>query len=339
MGVAHIAIYGNGSLTDGAPTLEDTFEYLRDHGGMAWISLEGPIAADIRAIADEFSIHALPIDDAISAHQRPKLEKYGDVFFVVLRPARYVAAEARVVIGELHVFMGKNFIVTIRHPDAPALDSVRDRLAASPDLLQNGPPGVLYAILDRIVDDYAPVVGGLEDNIDVIEDEVFSGGDQDVSRRIYELIREVMGFQRATQPLDDLLDALHTTFEQAGFDDDLLSHLRDVEDHSTRVIERADGFRDLLHSILTVHATLVAQRQNGESQRLTASSLEQNEQIKRISSWAAILFAPTLVASIYGMNFRHMPELSWLAGYPLALGLMVATSVVLYTEFRKRGWI
>jgi magnesium transporter len=322
MGVAHIAIYGNGSLTDGAPTLEDTFEYLRDHGGMAWISLEGPIAEDIRAIADEFSIHALPIDDAISAHQRPKLEKYGDVFFVVLRPARYVAAEARVVIGELHVFMGKNFIVTIRHPDAPSLDSVRDRLAASPDLLQNGPPGVLYAILDRIVDDYAPVVGGLEDNIDVIEDEVFSGGDQDVSRRIYELIREVMGFQRATQPLDDLL-----------------SHLRDVEDHSTRVIERADGFRDLLHSILTVHATLVAQRQNGESQRLTASSLEQNEQIKRISSWAAILFAPTLVASIYGMNFRHMPELSWLAGYPLALGLMVATSVVLYTEFRKRGWI
>ena len=339
MGVANIAIYGNGSLTDGAPTLEDTFEYLRDHGGMAWISLEGPIAEDIRAIADEFSIHALPIDDAISAHQRPKLEKYGDVFFVVLRPARYVAAEARVVIGELHVFMGKNFIVTIRHPDAPSLDSVRDRLAASPDLLRNGPPGVLYAILDRIVDDYAPVVSGLEDNIDVIEDEVFSGGDQDVSRRIYELIREVMGFQRATQPLDDLLDALHTTFEHAGFDDDLLSHLRDVEDHSTRVIERADGFRDLLHSILTVHATLVAQRQNGESQRLTASSIEQNEQIKRISSWAAILFAPTLVASIYGMNFRHMPELSWLAGYPLALGLMVATSVVLYTEFRKRGWI
>lgn len=339
MGVAHIAIYGNGSLNDGAPSLADTFEYLRDHGGMAWISLDGPVADDIRAIAEEFSIHALPIDDAIRAHQRPKLEQYGDVFFVVLRPARYVAAEARVAIGELHVFMGKNFIVTIRHPDAPSLDAVRARLEATPELLRHGPPAVLYAILDKIVDDYAPVVGGLEGNIDTIEDEVFGGGHKDVSRLIYQQIREVMGFQRATQPLDDLLGELRATFEESGFEEDLLSHLRDVEDHCTRVIERADGFRDLLHSILTVHATLVAQRQNEESHRLTQASFSQNEQVKRISAWAAILFAPTLVASNYGMNFRHMPELSWVAGYPLALGLMLVTSVVLYTVFKKREWL
>lgn len=339
MGVAHIAIYGDGHLSDGAPTLEGTFEFLRDHGGMAWISLDGPVADDIRAIADEFSIHALPIDDAISAHQRPKLEKYGDVLFAVLRPARYVAAEPRIIIGELHVFVGSNFIVTIRHPDAPPLDAVRARLEASPELLRHGPPAVLYAILDQVVDDYAPVVGGLENNIDAIEDQVFGGGQQDVSRRIYELLREVMGFQRATQPLDDMLEALRGTFEQAGLEEDLLSHLRDVEDHSTRVIERADAFRDLLHSILTVHATLVAQRQNEESQRLTQSSIGQNEQVKRISSWAAILFAPTLVGTVYGMNFRYMPELRWIAGYPLAIGLMVTTSVVLYTVFKKREWL
>jgi magnesium transporter len=339
MGVTNIAIYGNGRLTDSVPTLDQTFEFLRDHGGMAWISLDGPLTNDIRAIEDEFAIHELPIADAISAHQRPKLEQYNDVLFVVLRPARYTAADANVVIGELHVFVGVNFVVTIRHEDAPLLDAVAARLDRSPELLRFGPAGLLYSILDQIVDDYVPVIAGLEDDIDEVEDVVFGEPNRDVSRRIYELLRQVMGFQRATQPLDDILRMLRAVFVRAGVDEDLLAHLRDVEDHSTHVIERADGFREMLQSILTVHATLVAQRQNEESQRLTAASYGQNEQVKQISAWAGILFVPSIIASIYGMNFHHMPEIAWVVGYPLALVLMVGASAMLYREFKRREWL
>jgi magnesium transporter len=211
---------------------------------------------------------------------------------------------------------------------------------------------VLYAILDEVVDQYEPVVAGLENDIDEIEDELFSAG-PDVARRIYELSREVIEFQRATHPIRAMLEALERGAEKYHLDLELQRRLRDVHDHAIRVVERVDAFRVLLQNALTVHATLVAQQQNEEMQRLTESSLAQNEEmrhlseagltqneeVKKISAWAAILFAPTLVGTVYGMNFENMPELAWPLGYPFSLGLMLAMGIVLYISFKHRKWL
>jgi magnesium transporter len=197
---------------------------------------------------------------------------------------------------------------------------------------------VLYAIFDEVVDGYAPVVIGLENDIDEIEDQLFNG-DHAVSRRIYELTREVIGFQRATHPLIEMLAALEAGFDRYDVDIELRRNLRDVQDHVVRVVEGAGGLRARRANIVCLQNTLVAQQQNDEMRSLTVSSLDQNEEVKKISAWAAILFAPTLVGTIYGMNFRRMPELRWTFGYPLALGLMVATSVTLYAVFKRRDWL
>ena len=197
---------------------------------------------------------------------------------------------------------------------------------------------VLYAILDQVVDEYAPVVAGLENDIDEIEDQLFQGHPA-VSRRIYELSREVIEFQRATHPLLDILRALEGGFEKYRVHVELKRRLRDVQDHATRVVERADAFRVLLQNALSVQTTLVGEQQNEEMRSLTVASLAQNEEVKKISAWAAILFAPTLVASIYGMNFRRMPELHWVLGYPLALALMLVMSITLYLIFKHRRWL
>ncbi len=289
-------------------------------------------------MAEEFKLHELAVEDAIVAHQRPKLERYGDTLFVVLRPARYLDAIEEVAFGELHVFVGQDFVVTVRHSEAPDLATVRRRMEDDPELLRRGPEAVLYAILDAVVDGYAPVVAGLQNDIDEIETEVFRG-DPKVSRRIYELSREVIEFQRATRPLVQMLDALVAGFDKYEIDEELQRYLRDVTDHATTVMERVDGFRQMLQDILTVNATLVGQAQNEEMKGLTEASYAQSEEIKKISSWAAILFAPTLVGTVYGMNFDHMPELHWLLGYPLALLLMAAVSAVLYAVFRRAGWL
>jgi magnesium transporter len=182
------------------------------------------------------------------------------------------------------------------------------------------------------------VVAGLENDIDEIETEVFNG-DPKVSRRIYELSREVIEFQRATHPLQDILNALTAGFDKYGVDEELQRSLRDVQDHVTQVIERVDGFRDLLRDILTVNATLVAQKQNEEMKSLTLASHEQNVEVKKISAWAAILFAPTLIGTVYGMNFDHLPELHWRLGYPFALGLMAFVCGGLYVVFKRRDWL
>jgi magnesium transporter len=289
-------------------------------------------------VANEFELHELAVEDAVSAHQRPKLERYDSTLFTVLRPARYLDNIERVEFGELHIFTGKDFVVTIRHAEAPDLGRVRQRLERSPDLLRCGPEAILYAILDEVVDEYAPVVAGLENDIDEIEDQLFQG-EPGVSRRIYELTREVIEFQRATKPLLHMLAALEAGFDKYNVDVELQRNLRDVHDHAIRVVERADSFRALLQNALTVHSTLVGQQQNDEMRSLTEASLTQNEEVKKISAWAAILFAPTLVGTIYGMNFDHMPELHWFAGYPLALALMLITSITLYAVFKRRGWL
>ena len=337
-GVVDNAIYVDGRRTDSPATLVDTFDLLRQRDGMAWIGLYRPEPDEIRSVAAEYGLHPLAVDDAIAAHQRPKLEHYGDQLFAVLRPARYLDEVEKVEFGELHVFVGHDFVVSVRHAESPDLARVRHRLESNAALLCLGPPAVLYAIVDQVVDEYAPVAAGLENDIDEIEDQLFNG-DPAVARRIYELTREVIAFQRATRPLAGMLDALQASYDSAAVDVELQRLLRDVADHVIRVVERVDSFRSLLQNALTVHSTLVAQRQNEETRSLTETSLAQNEEVKRISSWAAILFAPTLVGTIYGMNFEHMPELRWRAGYPLALLAMLALGVLLYLVFRRKRWL
>ena len=332
------AVYVEGRRTADPASLDETYELLRERKGMAWIGLYRPDVDELRSVAREFELHHLAVDDAIAAHQRPKLERYGNTLFVVLRPARYLDDVEKVEFGELHVFVGREFAVTVRHAESPDLARVRRRLEQTPELLRLGPEAVLYAILDQVVDEYAPVVAGLENDIDEIEDQLFDG-DPAVSRRIYDLLREVIEFQRASHPLVEMLQALERGFDKYQVDLELQRHLRDVLDHTLRVVERADSFRALLQNALTVQTTLVGQRQNEEMRHLTEASLAQNEDVKKISAWAAILFAPTLVGTIYGMNFDHMPELHWLLGYPFALLLMVVTSVSLYGVFKRRRWL
>jgi magnesium transporter len=300
----------------------------RGGGGIVWLGLYRPTAEEFAEVAREFGLHELAVEDAVHAHQRPKLERYGDTLFCVLRPARYVDESETVEFGELHAFAGGAFVITARQDDACDLAGVRAGLEARPDLLRRGPVAILHAIMDRVVDDYAPVVAGLENDIDEIEDEVFGGG-ANVSRRIYQLHREVIAFQRASTPLGPMLERL-TGDGAIGAEE--RRYLRDVHDHALRVQEQVDGFRQLLQSILNVNLTL-------ETKALSEASIAQNEQVKRISAWAAILFAPTLIGTVYGMNFDHMPELHWRVGYPLAVGLMVATSLTLYLIFSRRDWI
>ncbi|MGH3387385.1 MAG: magnesium and cobalt transport protein CorA [Actinomadura sp.] len=333
------AVYRDGKRSTSPATLADTFGRLRDQiGCMAWIGLYRPAEAQLQSLAEEFGLHELALEDAIVAHQRPKLERYGDTLFVVLRAARYLDATEEVDFGELHVFVGRDFVLTVRHSEAPDLAEVRQRLEDDVELLRRGPEAVLYAILDTVVDGYAPVIAGLQNDIDEIETEVFRG-DPAVSRRIYKLSREVIEFQRATQPLLAMLDGLTAGFDKYGTDEELQRYLRDVADHATTVTERVDGFRQMLQDILTVNATLVSQAQNEEMKLLTQASFAQNEEVKKISAWAAILFAPTLIGTIYGMNFAHMPELRWFAGYPFALALMAVVCLTLYVVFKHRDWL
>jgi magnesium transporter len=338
--VVAAAIYRDGRRVDSPLTVAEAApRRLRDQPGtMAWIGLYRPAEAQLLAVAEEFGLHELAVEDAIVAHQRPKLERYGDTLFVVLRAARYLDEVEEVEFGEIHLFVGSNFVLTVRHSQAPDLAAVRRRMEGDPDLLRLGPEAVLYAILDGVVDGYAPVVAGLQNDIDEIETEVF-GGDPKVSRRIYELSREVIEFQRATSPLLGILDGLMAGFEKYETDEELQRYLRDVADHATTVAERVDGFRQMLADILTVNATLVSQAQNEEIKNLTEASYDQNEEIKKVSAWAAILFAPTLIGTVYGMNFKRMPELGWVFGYPFALTLMLLVSLTLYAIFKRRGWL
>jgi magnesium transporter len=341
MSMVDNAIYVDGRRRAAPESVDRTIAALRGcEKGFCWIGMLRPDPAEIDALAAEFDLHGLAVEDTVNAHQRPKLERYGEVLFVVLRPARYVDHTEVVEIGEVHLFLGPDFVITVRHAEEPDLGAVRRRLEQDPELLRHGPFAVLYAVLDKVVDDYAPVLDGLQDDIDEIEVQVFDG-DPTASRRIYQLSREVIEFQRAVEPLQAVFVELRERLaERAGPADlELRRALRDVADHATRALERIEGFRTLLSYILQVNAALVAQRQNEEMARMTQAGYDQNEQVKRISSWAAIIFAPTLIASVYGMNFTRIPELDWVAGYPMALGMMALMAVVLYTVFKRRGWL
>jgi len=322
------AIYRDGERLAAPESLAALNAACRGGEGIAWIGLYRPDATEFASVAEQFDLHALAVEDAVKAHQRPKLERYGDMLFLVLRPARYIEETETVEFGEVHVFAGAHFVITVRHSEAPDLARVRRSLEERPDLLRRGPVAIVHAIIDRVVDDYRPVVAGLQNDIDEIENDVFDGSPT-VSRRIYELAREVIEFHRATKPLDPILKGLMTA---PGVADEERAHLRDVEDHALQIEEQVSGFRELLQNILSVNLTL-------ETKALSEAANTTNEEVKKISAWAAIFFAPTLVGTIYGMNFDQMPELGWALGYPFALALMALICVGLYLMFKRRGWI
>lgn len=344
MSVVDNAIYVDGRRKLAPASLDTAFSALRscadDGRSFAWIGMLRPGREEIDAVAREFDLHELAVEDTVNQHQRPKLERYGDTTFVVLRPARYVDPVEVIKFGELHLFLGPEFAITVRHADEPDLALVRKYLEEDPELLTHGPYAVLWGVLDRVVDDYGPVLEGLQDDIDQIEEQVF-GGDSAVSKRIYQLTREVIAFHRAVEPLRDIFVQLRWRFGKNGEDTDveLRRRMRDVEDHYTRVLDRVENHRALLTNLVNVQATLVAQRQNEEMARLTEAGYEQNEQVKRISSWAAIAFAPSLVAGIYGMNFDNMPELHWTLGYPFAIVLMLLAGSLLWALFKHNNWL
>lgn len=338
-GVVNNAVYVDGARIASPATLAETFAILAQQpAALAWIGLYRPESALLVELAEEFDLHELAIEDAVVAHQRPKLERYGDTMFMVLRAAHYDDEDERVLFGELHVFAGANFVITVRHSEGPDLSIVRQHMEQTPDAMHGGTEAVLYAIIDAVVDGYKPVIEGLSNDIDEIETQVFDG-DPQVSRRIYQLNREVIDFYRAVLPLREMLQQFAGGFADGHVDDHLEPVLRDIADHVTVAIEKIEEFKALLRDILAVNTSLVGQRQNEEARKLSEANNAQADQTRRISGWAAILFAPSLIGSIYGMNFDYMPELHQTWGYPAALGAMAASSVILYIVFKRRGWL
>lgn len=318
------AVYVDGRRAEEPGSLQETYEALRQRRGVAWIALYKPTEEEFGSVAREFGLHPLAIEDPIKTPLRTKLERYGGTLFLVLKAARYLDESETVEFGEVDAFVGENFVVTVLRGEPAALAAMREHLEGEQELLERGPEAILYTIIQRVVDGYAPVVAGLQNDIEEIETEVFSGN-AGVSRRIYELSREVIEFQRATEPLPAILDRLVSGAEGPEVDAELQRHLHIVQDHALRITERVDGFRHMLQNILSVN--------------LTGASIAQNDQVKKISAWAAILFAPTLIGTVYGMNFDYMPELHWMYGYPFAMVLMLMISVTLYVVFKHRGWL
>jgi magnesium transporter len=322
--IVDCAVYQDGRRRDGAIPVHEAMEACRKPGAFTWIGLYEPTEDEFDSIRREFELHELAVEDAIHAHQRPKLEVYGDMVFIVLKTARYVDPEEVVRLGEILIFLGHDYIVTVRHGEASGLHEVRQRLERDPELLAHGPGAALHAIVDKVVDDYAPAIAGLGDDIDEIENQVFSGERDNPAERIYKLKREVLAFHHAAGPLVGPVDHL----AQGKYDvihPEVRTYFRDVNDHLLRAHDQLEGYRDLLTSILSANLAQVTVRQN--------------EDVRRISAIVAILAVPTMIAGIYGMNFEHMPELGWAFGYPLVIAVMAAVCVTLYRFFRRAGWL
>lgn len=330
------AIYVDGHRAYAPLTLQETLDTLDSSGGMAWIGLYRPDEAELNEVAEELRLHELSVEDALSGQQRAKIERYDDSHFIVLLPARYLDAEEIIEFGELSIFVGENYVVTVRHAEDFDVSNVRQELELHPEELAKGPDAVVHALIDRVVDDYFPVVAGLENDVQEIEDQLFSG-ETNVSRRIYELSREVIQFQNALVPIPTLLSRLGFELredqEQEGDDNiELQRQLRDVNDHALQLLERIRGLRAALENALSLASTLV-------SAQLAEQGVKQNEQMKKISSWAAIIFAPQLIGSVYGMNFDNMPELHWVFGYPFAILLMLCVGFGLFLTFKRNNWL
>jgi magnesium transporter len=317
------ALYVDGRRTAEHDSLEEAYEAYRQQSGVARIDLYEPTEEELTSVAQEFELHPLAVEDATEGHQRAKMERYGESLFVVLKAVSYQDEPETLGFSEVHLFVGEDFVLTVRHGEVPAVDKARRWVEGEPDLLRRGPETFLYAIMDQIVDDYGPVVEGVRTDIEEIEAEVYEGK-TGVSRRIHELSGEVFEFQRATSPLDEALERL-VEGDEHPIDPEVKRYLRDIHDHVLRVSEEIGGCRERLSGILDVNLTLV--------------SVRQNDQNKKISAWAAIVAVPTVIAGIYGMNFEFMPELEWPFGYPLALGVMALICIVLYVLFKRIDWL
>jgi len=321
--IVDCAVYLDGSRDTEPHAVEAALADARNRGGFVWIGLHEPTEEEFGSVARAFDLHPLAVEDAIHAHQRPKLERYGDSLFIVFKPARYVDAAEVVDVGQILVFVGADFVVTVRHGQTTGLTDVRRSLESDPQQMDWGPGGVLYAIADKVVDDYGVVIRGLDNDIDQIEQEVFSGPKAAHAERIFKLKREVLDFRRAVDPLEPALAALAAGAKPV--DERSTHYFRDVHDHLLRVSEHVAGLDALLDSALNANVAQVGMRQN--------------EDMRKISAWVAIIATPTMLAGIYGMNFEHIPETEWVIGYPLVLAVMVLCCLVLYRNFKRRDWL
>ncbi|MET0812133.1 MAG: magnesium and cobalt transport protein CorA [Microbacterium sp.] len=337
MPVIDTAVYVEGShVTHGASPAEAIAD-ARARGGIVWIGLRSPEPAELEGLVEPLGLHPLSVRDALRGHERSKLEQFGDMVFMVLQPARYIDETERVESSEVDLFVGADYVVTVQTDDLINASAARRDLEEHPEILRKGTFGIVWALMSAVINGYSPVLDGVENDIDEIEAELFSD-EPKVSKRIFSLQREVIDLQHATDPLRDMLDRMQDIVRASSHEASAPA-FHDLDDRAGHVIDKVRGFRQTLDNALTVHASLIDQQSNEEMRRMTEFGLQQNEQVKKISSWAAILFAPTLVGTVYGMNFDNMPELHWEYGYYVALGLMLATSVTLYLVFKRKDWL
>lgn len=332
--IVDCAVYRDGLRTRGPKDFSDALAEARAAGGFVWVGLHEPSEREFGLVAEEFALHPLAVEDALKAHQRPKLEIYDDSLFMVLKPVVYEPHSDAVSTGEIMIFLGDAFVVTVRHGESDGLTAVRHRLEQEPEMLGQGPTSVLYAIADSTVDHYLDVAAELQADLEELEAEVFSP-DRDRSRhtasRIYNFKRQITEFRRATGPLGPPMARLSGTgvgvFSPAVpfVDDKARPFFRDVSDHLTRVNESVEGLDRLVSDILSAH--------------LAQTSVQQNDDMRKISAWAAMAAVPTMIAGIYGMNFAHMPELRWTWSYPAVIVLMALLELLLYRLFKQRGWL
>ncbi|MET9223238.1 magnesium/cobalt transporter CorA [Streptomyces sp. NPDC088197] len=326
--IVDCAIYRDGRREKTPDDLSDALAEARASGNcFVWIGMHEPTTSEFDRVATEFDLHPLAVEDALKARQRPKMEAYDGALFTVVRPLRYDDEKSRVTADELMIFIGDSFVVTVRHGHAKTAADARSRLEKSPEVLRHGPVAVLYAICDAVVDDYLDIAAELQVDLEELEEQVFSptGGDSSrVAGVIYSFKRQVLEFRRAISPLSEPMARL--AGGNAPFVDARTKpFFRDVADHLARVNEAEEGLDRLLSDILAAHLTQVGVRQNDD--------------MRKISAWAAMAAAPTMIAGIYGMNFDHMPELRQVWGYPAVLGLMASVVTFLYFLFKRRGWL
>ncbi|MFN8641584.1 MAG: magnesium/cobalt transporter CorA [Candidatus Binatia bacterium] len=322
--VVNCAVYADGRRLRTIP-IEEISEVVDVPGQFVWVGLHEPDEALLRQVQREFGLHDLAVEDALRAHQRPKLEEYGDCLFVVLRTGRLEEGEGHIALGETHVFVGPHYVVSVRHGASLSYAEVRARCETTPHLLRKGPGFVLYALMDFVVDHYFPIIDQLEDRLDGIEEEIFSGRpDRGSIEQVYDLKRDLLVAKRAVSPLVDICNRL-MRFDLATIPEDTRPYFRDVYDHAIRINEAIDTLRELVTSALEAKLSLI--------------SVEQSEVTKKLASWAAIIAVPTMIAGVYGMNFEFMPELRWHHGYHGAVAMMLAACGFLYWRFKKSGWL
>ncbi|MEV0601177.1 magnesium and cobalt transport protein CorA [Streptomyces sp. NPDC050315] len=340
--IVDCGVYRDGRRVSGHVSPSEAIADVHENGGFTWIGLHEPNEREFAGIAKEFGLHPLAVEDAVHAHQRPKLERYDDTLFTVFKTIHYVehaeltATSEVVETGEVMCFTGRDFIVTVRHGGQGSLRALRHRLQDDPELLAKGPSAVLHAIADQVVDGYIAVADAVQDDIDEVEIDVFSSGTNGKAQgrggsaskgdagRIYQLKREVLEFKRAVSPLLRPMQQLSER-PMRLVDSDIQKYFRDVADHLARVNEQVIGFDDLLNSILQAN--------------LAQATVAQNEDMRKITSWAAIFAVPTMIAGIYGMNFKYMPELQWKYGYPAVLIVTVAICFGIHRGFKRNGWL